>query len=261
MVEVQKLSKERKIMDNFININSKDRNKKIYRIEKLYRLLEMFDIKINTLVKPKLWKDPFENFICSSPFKTKRGETYKFPLRDCAYGQCWTLIPESDAMWRIYAPNEDGVRIETTIKKLFMSLHRDNQYNYPYSSCFIGKVEYLKEEELHQLVNDPERIKELKEISDGISEWQARTLLIKRIEFKHEEEVRLLYIEPRNKADKDVYQYSYNPHDLIKSIRFDPRMDSRLFEVYKSHLKKIGYKGQVDQSKLYSLPQLTIAYE
>jgi len=245
-------------MDNFINIS--DKNQNIYRIEKLTRLLEMFDIKINTLVKPKLWDDPFENFICSSPFKTKRGDTYKFPLRDRAYGQCWTLIPESDAMWQIYAPNEDGVRIETTIKKLFMSLHRDNQYNYPYSSCFIGKVEYLKEEELHQLVNDPERIKELKEISDGISEWQARTLLIKRIEFKHEEEVRLLYLDPHNKIDKDKWQYSCDPYDLIKSIRFDPRMDSRLFELYKEHFIKKGYKGEIDKSKLYSLPPLTIPY-
>jgi len=248
-------------MDNYININHKEKNQKIYRIVSIPRLLEMFDLKVNTLVKPQLWDDPFENFICASTFRNKSGNTFKFPLRNRAYGQCWTLKSESDAMWRIYAPNKDGVKIKTTIRTLYVSLKHASQNNYPNISCFIGKVDYCELDKLEKFVKDTKKIQELMKGDGRPSKGQARTLLLKLIAFEHEEEVRLLYLDPHNKGNTDLYQYPCDPFKLIKSIIFDPRMDSRLFKICKTHLENLGYQGKIDQSKLYNFPQLTIAYE
>lgn len=45
-----------------------------------------------------------------------------FGFRSDFYGQCWTLKSTSDAMWRIYSPKKDAVRVRTTIRKLAESL-------------------------------------------------------------------------------------------------------------------------------------------
>lgn len=248
-------------MDNYINLNRKDENQSIYRIVTIERLLEMFDSKVNTLVKPYLWDDPFENCICASPFRTKSGKIYKFPLRDRGYGQCWSLKSESDAMWRIYARQKDGVKIQTTIRKLYISLIYAPTKNLPHMACYIGKVEYYTQEELERLVNDPEKMREVMNSDNSINKGQARTLLIKRKQFEHESEVRLIYLDPGNRGGSDIFQYPCDPYTLIKGISFHPRMDLARFESYKSALVLKGYQGKIDQSKLYSKPDLTIEYE
>lgn len=249
------------MIDNYIDIHRQERSQSIYRIVSISRLLEMLDLKINTLLKPKLWDDPFENFICASTFKPKNGKPFRFPHRDRAYGQCWTLEAESDAMWRIYAPNKDGAKIETSISTLYDSLRNARQNRYPGMSCFIGKVKYDSQGEFEELINDPDRVCELMNGEKRHSRGQAKTLLLKRIEFKHEKEIRLLYLDPHNKGFTDTYQYPCDPFKLIKSITLDPRMDPRIYEVYRTYLNKLGYKGKIDQSKLYSIPQLIVAYK
>lgn len=81
-------------------------------------------------------------------------------------------------------------------------------------------------------------------------------LFIKRLEFKHESEFRVIfdhfdhkllnYIEP-------TFCYSFNFNDIIEEVVFDPRMDKTLYSAYKEFIKSSGYKGNVKQSGLYSL--------
>ena len=105
--------------DNLIFLKEKDLDKKIYRIFSFQRLKEIFDEQKLTLVKPKLWDDPFENFILNSTGILPDGRCCSFAFRDHYYGQCWSLNKERDAMWRIYSPNKDGVKVHTTIRKLY----------------------------------------------------------------------------------------------------------------------------------------------
>lgn len=90
-----------------------------------------------------LWDDPFENFILQGRGRTSNGRTVSFGMRESLFGQCWTLNWESDAMWRIYSPDKNGVKIRTTIKKLFESIYNAIPTGKRNVSCFIGKVEYL----------------------------------------------------------------------------------------------------------------------
>ena len=237
-------------MKNYINLSQKEQNNNIYRIFNVERLIELFEQKINALVKPQSWDDPFENFILNIPVTSKTGKKCKSELRNRGYGQCWTLNVESDAMWRIYSPDKNGVKIQTTVRRLFNSLY-SVQTSYESISCFIGKVIYYPKKEIDKVVAD--RLAGTKQFSGSLG--QAQSLLFKRNAFSHEKEVRLIYLDPHNNADTNVYLYPCDPLTLIDRITFDPRMSPNLYKIYKNHLKIIGYKGTVIQSGLYRPPR------
>ncbi len=237
------------MIKNYINIEARNYNKKIYRVLSVDVLLEMFEKGENTLSKPKVWDDPFEKFLFNAPRKLDDGTQYKSPLRDRAYGQCWSLNIESDAMWRIYAPNKNGVKIQSTTKKLLKSIKGSN-VPYPHTSCYIGAVDYSSKEMINKIISDVEN--ESNEFQGSIG--QANSLLIKRKAFKYEEEVRLIYLDPKNEAKPDYFTYSCDVFSLIESITFDPRMGEKLYQVYKSHMENIKYTGKIIQSGLYKDP-------
>jgi hypothetical protein len=105
------------IDDNFLDVPSSKRDGYIYRIVKTNRLFEFLKTGENVLVKPELRDDPFENFILKSHF-IRDGEPVVIGPRDHFYGQRWTLQQASDAMWRIYSPRSNAVRIRTHVRKL-----------------------------------------------------------------------------------------------------------------------------------------------
>ena len=231
--------------ENYIHINKAKQGKKIYRIMTVDRLLDMFETSTNVLVKPSLWDDPFENFLFNTQVIQEGGE-YVSVLRDRAYGQCWSLNIESDAMWRIYAPGKNGVKVQTTISRLYNSLYRSTS-EYPKMSCYIGKVDYHSRNKLTKLARE---VRSDGRVMTG-SYYQAKSLLMKRVAFKHEEEVRLIYLDPRNRTNKKIHSYHFDPLLNIESMTFDPRMGESLYRVYKKHIESLGFSGKIIQSGLY----------
>ncbi len=227
-----------------LNIKRKDLDREIYRIMPIHRLLEAFDIEKLTLVKPEMWDDPFENLLLKGTAKTSEGEILDFaPMRDAVYGQCWTLHKETDAMWRIYSQDKQGAKVKTTIRKLLDSLQSQSG-TFSKVHCFIGEVEYLTQKDL---VSKLYSINLLNTSGSGIAE----SLIYKRIEFKHEKEVRLLYTENSER----FHQYEIDPYDLFDEIVFDPRINEHLFASYQSSLKNKGYKKSIRQSVMYQVPK------
>src|SRR5947209_3360061 len=107
---------------NYINMTERDLDRPIYRIMSVERCLECLRDKKLTLVRPKLWDDPFENLLLRAKVKLPTGELGDMrSISNCVYGLCWTTHRETDAMWRIYSPAKakDGVRVRTTPGKLF----------------------------------------------------------------------------------------------------------------------------------------------
>ena len=173
------------------------------------------------------------------------------PLRDRVYGQCWTRVEETDATWRMYVPDENGVRLKTTIRKLHQSLHR-SQAAYASISCFIGRVEYKTEDELSAQLSDR---KWNNDHFLGVgSQGQAESLLFKREAFKPEQEIRLIYLDPHNIGGDDFYHYELNASAVIEQITFDPRMEDSLYDTYSSIIRKYRYSGDIGKSTLYQLP-------
>jgi hypothetical protein len=243
-------------MNNYLGINQNEWNTPIYRFTTVDRVLSLIDKHENTLVSPRKWQDPFENILSKMRFKTTNGDSFNHPLRDRAYGQCWTIIEETDAAWRMYVPSGNGVRLRTTIRKLYQSM-TNAQTLYATMSCYIGRVEYKTEDALSACFTDPQWVKEhLLEVG---CRGQAESLLFKRTEFEPEQEIRLIYLEPHNRSDDDFYRYQLNSSSVIQQITFDPRMEDDLYETYSSIIHKLGFSGEVNKSKLYQIPFFEIS--
>lgn len=212
----------------------------------IQRVLQALEEARLILVKPKKWDDPFENALLASAFKTAEGETLTFSAKDSVYGQCWTLHRETDAMWRIYSANKDGVRIASTPRKLLTALENSSTHH-PKISCFIGRVTYLSKADLLQKLGD---INLLRTDGSGIAE----SLLYKRREFAHEREIRLIYSGQDGECRSDIYPFAISPNDVFEKLTFDPRMDPELRKAYRLAFKGKGYLGKVTTSTLYNPP-------
>lgn len=244
-------------MNNYLGIDRNEWNAPIYRFTLVDRLLRLIDKRENTLVSPRKWKDPFEDILSKFKFKKADGELYKHPFRDRVYGQCWTKTEETDAVWRMYIPNGNGVRLKTTINKLYQSLVDAKETSYVETHCYIGRVEYKTEDELRAWFNDKKWVQEHL-LNIGCPK-QAESLLFKRTEFAPEQEIRLIYLEPHNKGDDDFYHYEVDPSVVIDEITFDPRMEDGLYETYLSVIHKLGFSGEVNKSSLYQIPFFEIS--
>ena len=232
---------------NFINIDKEIIDKPIYRIMPINRILQTLEKETLTLVKPHKWDDPFENALLASSFQSSIGESGSISAKDSVYGQCWTLHRETDAMWRIYSQSKDGVRVSTTPRKLLAAL-KEFVGEYAELKCFLGKVQYKRKSEL---LNSLKSIDLFNTNGSGIAE----SLLYKRIEFKHENEVRLIYCGDDNKCLNDLFHFKINPNTLFDRILFDPRMDEELRVAYKLAILEKNCEVEIRRSSLYDAPK------
>lgn len=244
------------LMDNFLGIDKKEWNTPIFRYATFDRALNLIAKGQNTLVSPRIWKDPFENILYRVRFRKPNGDIFRHPLRDRVYGQCWTMTNEIDAAWRMYVPTGNGVRLRTTIKKLYKSFENAHQGAYATMSCYIGRVEYKTEEELSGWFSDRQWVKD--HLLTVGCRGQAESLLFKRKEFEPEQEVRLIYLEPHNRGEDDFYNYKFSASQVIEQITFDPRMENDLYETCSSVVRKLGYSGDINKSTLYRIPSYEI---
>ncbi|TWF33815.1 DUF2971 family protein [Chitinophaga polysaccharea] len=247
---------------NRINFNE-DKDKidfdtPISRVYPLNRLLELIFSKRNTLVKPQMWDDPFENCILQQTVKTKAGREVSFgTIQQSLYGQCWTLnLEESDALWRIYSHAKNGVRVKTTLNKLWDGFCNEKDKNV-ITSYFIGKIIYKEANEIQDYFENPGN---LTNILTSSAKGIATTVLVKRKEFTHEKEIRLVYIADKNNYDitQGTYQYEVNPTDLFDELLFDPRFDDKIFEVIKAELIACGFTKPIQKSILYQAPEFNM---
>lgn len=240
------------MIENYIRVTQNDWSAPIYRFITLDRLVDLFVQKHNTLVAPRKWEDPFENILERVLYRGKRDRTlYKFPLRDRAYGQCWTLHPDDDVAWRCYLPDKNGAQITSTIRKLYISLKKAER-QYPVMSCFIGRVAYKKE----SWFSDPLRI--ARYFRQGGTQRHVDTLLWKREAFRWEKEIRLLYLHPHARTQGDLFPYPVDPFALVSAVTLDPRLSTQIADSYSTVLREIGFEGNVVQSSLYKAPNLEI---
>ncbi len=243
---------------NLLNgLDEYPRETPIYRVYRLRYLMKVLRSGRNVLVKPGMWDDPFENVVFQKASFMLGNERVESPayIRERFYGQCWTLNrDETDALWRIYSPAKDGVRVKSTIGRLFNGLYRDNDWR-AWASYFIGKVLYRKEREIVTFLK-----RGISAAALADNRWTASTLLMKRQEFAHENEIRLLYIEYgiRRAQRNSTYSYKIDTNKTFTEMLFDPRMTSADFQRCVARVRSLGYDGKTAQSRLYQIPTVTV---
>jgi len=197
----------------------------------------------------------------------------EYPItKHSTYVSCWTTVPDNIAMWTIYSPNKSGIRIKTTVSKLYAAI---NNYKKDYSKMEgfqpnqidVFKMVY---EDLKKLKNDIESKVKMtsadmreatgkstadalkakskpmrKHLQDPILDNDS--LKYKDENYFHEEEVRgQIIFEPKN---EDAYDYMHFSEcdfsefadfifpivsdDFIEELCFDPRCAPYKIEVFK----------------------------
>jgi hypothetical protein len=241
------------------NILDLDPSSKIYRIFRKDLFLKTVQNKRLRLVRPRNWEDPFEDIFFQSSLINNHGEVIHQPYeRDRMYGQCWSSLFESDAMWRIYSDRNllDGIKVQSTVSKLFESLYK-SEGRIPERKCFIGKVEYLSTAKIKARFEDENWTHQVQ--FDSTNSCRAKTLLFKRDEFAHETEIRLIFYEAQAHAPgkyPEYYEFNFEPDKIFECIEVDPRLTSNQFRQLKSELANY-YQGRISKSKLYDAPVIT----
>jgi len=210
----------------------------------------------------KSWQDVYELFYLKNNFQVAAYGGVKMSVDDIKlsyYGQCWSYNEDSDAMWRIYSNKMDGVRIKTSISKIYNQILRSYLPG-PYLSIpSIGNVRYLSNTGL-QKWQKMHKAQPFINTIDAIQE----SIFIKRNPFKHENEIRVIFsteCSPQNilllqqlhASTDDAIYLPINIEDFIEEIALDPRLnDSQFLSKKKSLLKILNGKNiPIVQSPLY----------
>ncbi|MEA5135723.1 MAG: DUF2971 domain-containing protein [Candidatus Fimivivens sp.] len=220
------------------NINAEDH---LFRYVPLAQFIALIENKKIYLRKIKLWDDPWEAPDDQLPMVSDNGNLV-YPeslLTTSTVGQCWTYEKDSDAMWRIYSSDRQGVMIETVAKDfiLISDLRRAS----------LSKVIYY---------NEKNYIEKRREIQKNSSYSFAGDMALKREAFKHENEVRLLvclqhYPKMEDMWDVPVVGFDVKIENFIKSITFDPRADDWFVETMKKYCDSKEIDCSVKKSSLY----------
>jgi hypothetical protein len=242
-----------------IRISEEELDSPIYRVFSKHWLLDALTRRSNALVKPQMWDDPFENFILQSTAETDKGEIVGFEfIKENYYGQCWTFSKnETDTLWRIYSPNKDGFRVKTTIRKLFDTFY-DVKHQWAMLCFYIGRILYENEIEIKRFFEDPDNLRQT--LFDTSGNGLVETLLIKRLEFEHENELRLIFAGHDSWYDtkQKTYEFPIDINFHFEEILADPRMDEFNFLNTVDEIRALGYKNPVNKSKLYQIPNLNL---
>ena len=221
------------------NINVHDR---LFRYMPLAQFISIIENQKLYLRKVKLWDDPWEAPDDQLPLDRGDGNLVftESLITSSMIGQCWTYEKDSDAMWRIYSPDRQGVMIETTANNF--SLIQDLRH------ASLAKVIYYNKGNYRE---------KRYEVSQNRSYIHAGDLALKREAFKHENEVRLLvclqaYHELENPWDISAMGFDIDINQFILSVTFDPRADDWFVDTMKKYCMSKQLSCHVEKSILYT---------
>ena len=240
------------MIDYLINIKESDiKDKEIFRIFSFERFVDLLSEKRLALVLPEKWDDPFENFVINSRISL-------LGVKQAIFGQCWTYNSETDFMWRVYAPDKNGIKIKSRIDKLYDNLTKNEKCIESNQIPFVGSVIY---ENWDKIKEKFEQLSLHNDILTNDLKTLIETLYIKRKEFVAEKEFRIIVFDD-NKQNSDNYDnvifIDIEPTEIIEEIIIDPRVDNEKFQVWKNLFNKLGFTGKIEKSELYSFKGLEI---
>jgi hypothetical protein len=175
--------------------------------------------------------------------------TNGFNLRGGIYVNCWHMNEsESDAMWRLYSLQGQGIAVQSTYDRLTRSLHMTH------SLVQVGEVDYADYSN-HNIRRDN----------------VFHPALSKRSSFAHERELRIAILNTernyrsaiaqgvshadalRGRQVPDGYAIDVDLDILIERVVISPRSPSWVVDLVRSLLRRYGLSKPVVWSPLYAL--------
>ena len=79
---------------------------------------------------------------------------------------------------------------------------------------------------------------------------RAKSLLLKRLAFRHEAEIRIILIS-LTKSEQDTFVIDINPNKVFDEVRFDPRLAEFERREREKRARDLGYRGSIDANSYY----------
>lgn len=138
---------------------------------------------------------------------------------------CWHMNDEeSDAMWKIYVSGIGGVAILSSISRLKQCFGKSPQ------EIHLGCIRYIKDETGHH-------------------DHLLRRFMRKKPAFKHEQEVRLIFVDnDKTHIDDAGLLIPVDTATLIDKIVVSPRAESWFVTLVQKVTERLGYKIEVEPS-------------
>lgn len=202
------------------------------------------------------WEDVYENYVLKQNYFMPDGTPVDVINQAAGiFGQCWSLKPDSDAMWRIYSPNKDAIRIRTTVGKLFDTLYVTNNNM---ADTYIGRVLY---QDQAQIDADIQRISPVS--GQDFLHNMVTGAFVKRREFDHEDEVRIVRILDSHDTllAGNLLSFPIN-QNFIEELCIDPRAETQEEQDYRAQLIASGAPPAIiTKSQLYQFNSHQISFQ
>lgn len=237
-----------------INMDDISNHQELY----VYKIMPFKYFK--TLIKDKnlyfcnvnKWEDPYELIMFKQEYHEKGKKLNLCEVKARFYGQSWSYNRDSDALWRIYSDirslDSTGVRIKTSVQKIYNLFFEDSTPKdfIPY----IGNVCYMQKKGVMEWIKT--------EAQKNLVERTTESLFIKRNNFGHEDEFRIILQVPSVDNDNriipcpDAIKIPIDINDFIYEVAFDPRLDDDTYEFLSFFTRKYMTPGKrIMRSTLY----------
>ena len=208
---------------------------KLYRYVALEAFLAFIETKRTVLTNINIWDDKWEVILSKIPNVDEEGnpDPPLYSFHQELFAQSWSLVDESDAMWRIYSPNRNGLRLQSSVAKFSLIDGVKRSY--------LGEVVYF------------ETVQELLTLAKS-RRSSFHEALFKRTAFQHEREVRLLthaqFLEEFEPGSTHI-SLSLDPSAFIEGIAIDPRAEDWYVAAIVGYCKKAELHCMPVKSALY----------
>lgn len=233
---------------NDVKLKKPNDGKKIWRYMDFTKFVSILHYKSLHFTRVDTFKDPYEASIASYFADIKKvdisEDTLKMlheiqPDRQKIFANCWHInASESAALWKVYMKSNEGIAIQTTVKKLITVFETSKN-----DLCFdLASIEY-----------DPKKIFSTSTCPEGKHREMIglrKALFIKRSCFKYEHELRVFVrCEKRKSTGYDWRGLDINL--LIESICVNPEAPNWLVSLVKDLAKSYEIEGKVYKSNIY----------
>jgi hypothetical protein len=222
----------------------------VWRYMRLSRFLWMLKESKLYFSRPAEFKDPYEGtipFACTSKIPEELKAAYGLQ-RKLAAISCWHMNDvESIAMWKLYVDGPDGVTIQSRIG----ALKRMGEH----SPFVIGKVRYMD----YQIAPQQQFVDPLCALQAYLPIFQ------KRKGYEHEQEVRIVILNPMDLPGQRLIPAERNPgdtgfglpvllSDLIDKIVVSPGYPTECIAALQQDVDATDLKIRVEKSQLLNPP-------
>jgi hypothetical protein len=214
----------------------------LYRYMAIESFLSLLETKEIHLSRVDQWEDKWEALLSKIPAEDSDGSPSFGWLYQELYGQCWSRLQESDAMWRIYSPTRTGIQIATTVENF--NLIEGARW------AHLGSVVYF------------DTIADLLDKSKSQQQTPFNDALLKRAAFSHEQEVRFLtrgqFLDIKPGPTHYITLHVDLPR-FIEGVVVDPRADDWYVDAITQYCDRAGLTVRPVKSSLYeSDPHLKV---